>query len=228
MMSTLLEFGKNMRDSIKDKCYFDDFIKEDSERISAFVEKLKNGQIPYARVQRIKEKTTALQLGVFIARYSRGDELIELSKSFSPLFDSWTGTFNKNNYDVNLKMVSLSVLFNFEKELSKIENNLLEIDDWLTTYLLCGENNKTLVYPEHYENLRSILKNNSFDSLLSYAKNDWFDEELDCFFSHKSSENLYYGYWCFEVAAIIKKLQIADRKLANAKFYPYDLAHFQE
>ena len=105
---------------------------------------------------------------------------------------------------------------------------MLEIDDWLITYILCGENNKNLVYPEHYESLRSILKNNSFDSLLSYAENDWFNEELDCFFSHKSSENLYYGYWCFEVAAIIKKLKIDDRKLANAKFYPYDLAHFQK
>ena len=50
-----------------------------------------------------------------------------------------------------------------------------------------GENNKNLVYPEHYESLRSILKNNSLDSLLSYASNDWFDEELDCFFSHKSN-----------------------------------------
>ena len=121
----------NMRDSIRSKEYFDTFIEEDSKRIKNFTNKLNLGQVPAERISIIKERVTSLELGVFIARYSRGDELIELSKSFSPLFDSWTGTFNKNNYDVNLKMVSLSVLFNFEKELSKIESNLLEIDDWL-------------------------------------------------------------------------------------------------
>ena len=210
---------KIMRDTIKDKKYFDNFISEDSKRIINFIDKLKAGQVPANRIERIKELIFSLELGVFIAKYSRGDDLKSLYDSFCELFDKWIESFNKDNYDTNLKMISLSFL-------DKLEDKLSQIDDWLTTFIISGENNKKLIYPDHYMPLNAAIKNNDFTALINYAEDIWFDEELDCFVSHKSAENIYYGYWSFEVAAIIKKLRINDSTLKGTKYYPYDLAHF--
>ena len=215
-----------MRDSIKNKLYFDDFILEDSKRIDSFNDKLKNGLVPAGRIDRIKEKVISLEIGIFIAKYSRGDSLKSLYDSFLGLFDEWSDLFDENDYNINLKMISLAILFNYENKLNDIKDKLSKIDDWLITYILDGENRKKLVYPEHYEALQNILKNKDFSLLHDYVKNDWFNEDLDCFVSHKSAENTYSGYWCFEVAAIIKKLGIDDSELKNAKFYPYELVHF--
>lgn len=215
-----------MRDTIKRKEYFDTFIEEDSERIQNFTNKLNLDQVPKERIGIITERVMSLELGIFIARYSKGDELKDLQTSFSSLFDNWVSNFNANNYDVNLKMISLSVLFGFEDKLKQMIEELNKIDDWLVSYILSGDNQKQLIYEEHYELLQTILKNKQFNELINYVKNEWFDENLDCFFSHKSSNNVYYGYWCFEVAAIIKKLKINDSSLKNTRFYPFDLAHF--
>ena len=214
-----------MRDSIKSKEYFDRFIAEDSARIHDFSEKLESNLINENRVGRIKEKIFLIELGVFIAKYSAGEDLNSLYDSFQSLFDKWTALFSKNNYDSNLKMISLSVLFNSEKKLANLED-LSETDDWLISYILGGDNEKKLAYPEHYETLQKILKEKENETLIDYAKNRWFSEDLECFSAHKSAENTYYGYWCFEIAAIIKKLGIDDSELKNERFYPYDLVHF--
>ncbi len=36
----------------------------------------------------------------------------------------------------------------------------------------------------------------------------------------------FFGYWCFELAAIVKALAISDTSFANNEFYPRDLATF--
>ncbi len=216
-----------MRDSLKSKEYFDNFISEDSKRIASFEDNLANGKVASARIGRIKEKVFLLKLGVFIAKYSRGDDVLLLNKEFESLFDTWANTFNVNYYDANLKMLSLCILFNFEKKLDVVKAKLNNVEDWLFYYILIGENNFKLVYPAHYEKLQAVLKQNDTSMLTDYVKNSWFDEELECFFSHKSTENLYYGYWCFEVAAIIKKMKIDDSELKDIQFYPYDLVHFE-
>ena len=160
---------KMMRDTIKDKNYFDDFISEDSKRIINFADKLKAGQVPVNRIGRIKELIFSLELGVFIAKYSRGDDLKSLYDSFCELFNKWIESFNKENYDTNLKMISLSILFGYKEKLDKIEDKLTQIDDWLITFIISGENNNKLIYPEHYMVLQAVIKNNDFDALINYA-----------------------------------------------------------
>ena len=216
----------SMRDSIKNREYFDSFITEDSARIRDFSDMLKANQISEKRIGRIKEKIFLIDLGIFIAKYSAGTELNSLCDSFQPLFDAWADSFSNSNYDANLKMLSLSILFNSEQKLTRLKQNLLETGDWLISFILDGDNDKNLAYPDHYAVLQNILKEKDYASLAGYVKNGWFDKSLDCFCSHKSTEKKYCGYWCLEVAAIIKKLGIDDSGLKNEKFYPHDLVQF--
>ena len=38
-------------------------------------------------------------------------------------------------------------------------------------------------------------------------------------------DKLYYGYWCFEAGAIVKRLGFDDEDLKNEQYYPYDMVH---
>jgi hypothetical protein len=53
------------------------------------------------------------------------------------------------------------------------------------------------------------------------AKDDyWID-------LHKSKQaNNYFGYWAWEVAAIVKIKGIDDSSLKTHKYYPYDAVHW--
>ncbi len=74
-----------MRDQIKNAEYFNEFIKEDSERIKKFSNKLESGAVRPDRVQPVKITIHDLKLGIFIARYSRGDDLFLLEKEYAEL-----------------------------------------------------------------------------------------------------------------------------------------------
>jgi hypothetical protein len=45
--------------------------------------------------------------------------------------------------------------------------------------------------------------------------------------SHLSDETGYFGYWCFELAAFVKALGIADDAFADHPFYPRDLVRWR-
>ncbi len=44
----------------------------------------------------------------------------------------------------------------------------------------------------------------------------WYD-------SHKKANGSFFGYWCFELAAFVKKINIDDASFADNIFYPRDL-----
>lgn len=75
-----------MRDTLKSKKYFDEFIEEDSKRIEKFVLKLEKGEVRQERVLPVKRKIHDLKLGILIARYSKGDKISVLKNAFIELY----------------------------------------------------------------------------------------------------------------------------------------------
>jgi hypothetical protein len=43
--------------------------------------------------------------------------------------------------------------------------------------------------------------------------------------THNSRHDVYFGYWCFEAAAVAKMLGIDDAALKNHRNYPFDARH---
>lgn len=129
-----------MRDKLKDKQYFAEFIAEDSNRILNLSKKIEMGEVKDTRIIPVKQGILRLKLGIIIAKYSQGDNIEDLKSSFVQIFKEWiTIFFSPNAYNENLKMISLGILFNIEQDLlllvkkKLIENN---INDWLYDFLL--------------------------------------------------------------------------------------------
>ena len=82
-----------MRDKIKSKQYFDEFIREDHARILNLSKKIEEGKIQEARIVPVKQGIFRIALGIIIARYSRGDDIEELKLDFAWIYTEWIAAF---------------------------------------------------------------------------------------------------------------------------------------
>lgn len=227
-----------MRDTLKGKEYFEEFILEDLERVNWFSKQLRRRKVRRERIFPVKAKIHDLKLGVMIAKYSKGDSLEMLEKEYLQLIKEWGEVFEKEYYNKNLKMISLAVLF--EVDHSIIENIKLmlqkeNVNDWLFNFLLNTVDNKNiedeteLLFPESYSLLKEVVYEENREELLKkYLLEEWYNKDCGCYEAHKSKENIYYGYWSFEAGAIAKILKLNDDDLKNIQYYPYDLVHYME
>ena len=91
------------------------------------------------RIFPVKCKIHDLELGILIARYSKGDNLPVLKDAFVDLCYEWEEVFQPEYYNKNLIMISLTVLFNVGKEQMKRILDLLKnagVEDWVFEFML--------------------------------------------------------------------------------------------
>lgn len=227
-----------MRDKIYNEEYFEKFILEESNRIDKFLTKLCNGEVNSERILPVKAKVHDLQLGILIAKYSKGDSLDLLKQEYISLVEEWDNVFEPEFYNKNLKMISLAVLFNAKDSILKMISTMIKqsnINDWLFDFLLgtlhngIADSNKELLFPESFTTLKkAVYKKNAVEDLENYLSREWYCEDCGCYEAHKSKQNIYYGYWSFEAGAVAKMLKLNDEKLKQQQFYPYDLVHFND
>ena len=226
-----------MRDKIKTVEYFNDFLEEEQARISRFSDKLANGEVKPERQLPVKTKIHDLKLGILTARYSRGDSLSLLEEEYAELLKSWKEVWKPDNYNKNLKMISLGVLFDGDTMLAKAMKDMLkatEINDWLLNFLLCSwlgvkvENeNCDLIFPKDFSLLqKAVLTHNKREFLQKYLS-CWYGEDGGYYEAHKSNRKIYYGYWSFEAGAVAKILNIDDTGMEHILYYPYDLVRYK-
>lgn len=123
---------------------------------------------------------------------------------------------------------------NLNKEVNEVIGPLLcnsNINDWLYNYLIYEKKENSLLFEDVYGDLKNIIESNSNSKILeikNYLESKWYKLHSDCgwYDSHKGKQNTYYGYWSFEVGAVVKLLSLDDSVLKNTKYYPYDLVHF--
>lgn len=77
--------------------------------------------------------------------------------------------------------------------------------------------NKKIIKILNDENQEDIC-----DKLKSYLDKDWYKSHKDCYWynSHKRYPDSFYGYWAFEVAAIVKIKGLDDSTFRDNKYYP--------
>ena len=226
-----------MRDQIKDREYFNEFLQEEQARITRFSDKLANGEVKPERQLAVKTKIHDLKLGILTARYSRGDELSALEGEYAELLKSWGEVWEPDNYNKNLKMISLGVLFEGDIVLVKEMKAMLKaanIDDWLLSFLLCSwmgsemENKDVdLIFPKDFSLLQKAAQTHNRREYLQEYLSCWYREDCGCYGAHKSSQKIYYGYWSFEAGAAAKILNIDDTGMDHMPCYPYDLVHYK-
>ncbi len=217
---TILESA--IRDTYKNKSYFDQYIKEQRARIDTKLVKLQDASGD--RKQKILMSLIGYYIDLLKAEYSNGASkatmkalLVEALKNIED--------YKNATYDDLLVLLSLNVMLDTQSSIKKLvaSNKSTIAKDRLLTYLEDGGKNWNGGIPlnQHYKLLDDVFTGDPESSMETYVKN-WYESNSDSawYNRHMSDTNTYSGYWCFEAAAIVKLLHISDSKLTKYSTYP--------
>lgn len=187
------------------------------------------------------------KLDLLVAYYSGGIELSIIKQKFLELIPYFYDYWARGVYGDLLTALSFAILFDIDMEnFTILKNAAAELkvgrrtEDWLINFMIHSR------FPEvSYENCRFIFQKTDLcyqemiesdspkEELYRFAKSKWYNKQRGAAWwgSHKKIDRgfpVYFGYWCFEVAAIVKILGIDDTEYKDIVYYPYELAHFSE
>ncbi len=230
-----------LRDIFKDENYWDKCILETSERIKKFSDCSINEE-NLQRKKTLKHRLEMIRFQYIFALYSAGRNLSECKKEFIINVSNMSENWNDSCSYVNLlQYVSIAYLFNVDGDtVSKLVSMYkdLMIKDLLIEMFLNKMDNSVAVsdeicFPEIEKPLLDIMncqEKREPEFIKSFIEKSWYNLYNDApwFDSHKRSDNCYYGYWCFEVGALIKFLGIDDTSLKGTVYYPFDMVHFED
>ncbi len=226
-----------MRDFIKSKSYFDEFIIQDTGRVERFETKIKSGEVKEDRILPVKYKLIQIKTGIIIAKYSRGDSIELLRNEFESLIDLFVEAWNSESYEDNLRFASLAYLLNINTNLKdRIREKLkgTQYYDYLIDFVLVGlesdiDTNK-ISFLRQYKKLVQFIDDGNKDTFSKYL-HGWYRSHFHSswYDTHKNEDyKLYFGYWCFEAGAVAKRMGLKDDDLQKEQYYPYDMVHFAE
>ena len=218
--------------------YFDKYIEISSEIMHKYDEAFKKGKVREEREKPVKYAMSLIEEYMLIARYSRGDSILEIKEMYEEIFDKWIYVFAPDNYNQILRMLSIGICLETEKKNIIMVQNLLKEnkkEDWLLEFLMCtyvGEeydNNIKLLFKKDFEKFKDFIENSREPlDMKQILKKGWYNARRENANSHNRSDYTYCGYWSFEAGAIVKLLGIDDTILKDEKYYPYDLVHYSE
>lgn len=233
-----------MRDIIKTSDYFKRYIQKEMTKIIK-----REGLINQVISQRGEDDTVRMarlsvlnyRISILVATYSSVEDLNSIKKLLSDTINQIEKTSFTNRYVEMLWLVSMGVLLEIPMSEFEILTKIVDRDnlnDYLMGTLILSRNKnwkppvKTVKFMNPYNSFLEII--GAPDKLLAekklkqYLEKEWYKGHSDCgwYDTHKEKEDLYFGYWCFESAAIVKILELDDSSFKNIKYYPYDLVHW--
>lgn len=216
-----------MRDTRKDKAYFEKYLEYQYSRIDKKVAKLNESD--EEKKQRILISLTGFELELLKAEFSIGatkDKMKTLLNNAIEIADK----YNNITYDDLLNLLSLAVMVNDKSEACKlIKSNIARIEkDRLLKYISLYIQDRTPIWDnnlklnDEFSDLDQLFKTDDKESSLLVYLNSWYKKHsgYGWYNSHLSSSDTYCGYWSFESAAITSILGINEVALRNSIFYP--------
>ena len=222
-----------MRDTRKGKAYFDAYIEDELEAIADTERDLESGEIAPDRVASVQDWLLMEQSHLLIAKYSRGDDIAELCEMLIQMTDDFCKWWETDAYTDNLEFASMAYLFGAdENTLERIrkkmcDNRGIKTYDRLIEFILTDRNGSgDLAWEKPYHLLDEAIEQRSAEPLKTYLSR-WYSSNRSSgwYDTHKEDDDelLYYGYWCFEAAAVAKRLGLDDTLIRDNKYYPKDL-----
>lgn len=223
-----------MRDNIKDAKYYEEYLADNMKRITRFQEQLK--MLKSDNVMGRRECAAfigCLYQSRICALYSSGSCIHDIEEIY-PLFLEYLvqGVMPAEGYFDVIDALSLGVLLDAKDSLpalklivqqtnmrNKLTDTLLHsMDD---TWPIVESNNRCAWFFEFLK----CEETKRGDYLKGYLTKRWYRDHRDAswYDCHKSSFDIYVGYWSFEVAAVAKIYGVQDR--SEWPYYPYDMVH---
>ena len=234
-----------MRDRIKDENYFNMLIQKEKESIIRFEDAVKKITLEKGTLDRGVRNGYSILINSYEKEinslYSLGENLATIEESYKKLLFYYSKMWDrKYGYIELIKVLSLAVLFQVNRsDIFELEEKLIseKFDDYLVNFLIkkidsTWERKGVEFEFKVYDCLKIIVESDekiACEALKKYLQEQWYEIHRECawYDSHKSSQNVYYGYWSFEAGAIAKILNIDDSSLKDVPYYPYDLVHYK-
>jgi hypothetical protein len=233
-----------MRTDLKDRHYFDEYIQLNLDDIAFYEQCLKSADQKEDRIPAIKHQIFNMSLHTVIAQYSAGFSSEQVKDSFIdliPRFEAgWYNTENLNNkiyfdgYVQALWMVSLAILLDvavddFQRIVNTLDRKHSQdmILDVLIAAQLPRQQSEQLLYPQKIEFIKKLIDTQNLEGLKNYLDCKWYPsmKQTYWFDLDKNKNDVFFGYWSFESAAIVKVLKLEDTILKGQRYYPFDLMH---
>ncbi len=224
---------------------FKQYIIEEQEIIDYFNEGIAIKRANPEMVPSIKDAIFTSSLNKTVAHYSAGDSkamitqsLLEAITAFELGF-KWEGfAHSYAMYDQMIWMLSLAILCEISdtdfRRISAIIKRDNANDLLLSTLIHYRQSDflqgQSYIQKTPYSHLDPLVSgsNKSIAFIQNYLDKKWYQGHHDAPWHdwHKNTEfNIYFGYWAWEVAALVKIYQIDDTDLQNQKYYPYRALH---
>ena len=224
-----------MRDTIRTEEYFREKIKSNAARIEKFETTLSNTEPANERGIRLgKAHLSKLYLDCAKAAYSAGADLSEMYAYYTQAINYYKDVCVPVDSLYNVvDFLSIGVLFQKSKTefLPALEIMVEKFNsqDGLICFLLQYLQDKPLeMRQSKLSYFNQLAEGDDKIAVLSSELSHWYQHHKSAswYNSHNSKNNTYCGYWCFEIAALSKILEIDDKEFARNPYYPYDLAHY--
>jgi hypothetical protein len=220
-----------MRDTRKSESYFTEYTAYERERIQKKKEKMIQCS-DETKIIRISSSLFLYQMNLLIASFSKGAEKDELKT----LFQDCCSTVQRMavlTYEDALRLSSFSVILEcrdaFQKAVERFPTVYKgdKLLNGLCSFIVSGTAAWEGVYqfPRIYGAMEDVLnaesKSEKEKALLNYL-NDWYERnQTSAWYDTLNSPNdVYYGYWSFESAAIAAIFGLNCDVLAQSKYFP--------
>ena len=221
-----------IRDRNKSEKYFENFIDNKTKIITTFQKNLDKGKVNENQISAINKAIFENKLYLLIGYYSLGKDKQFLKKNFEKFIYDTDKNWNPNSGYIkilwiislaNLLLKSEDYISYFDKLITKYNYN-----DWLLDFLLHKNkfNTFTFIMNQPYSQYKEIVNSeNTIYNLKTFLSNNWYHSHKDMawYNSHLDKKFIYYGYWSFESAAIIKILNLNNTQFIDIKYFPSDL-----
>jgi hypothetical protein len=231
------------REVFKDAAYFDTVVRIKNQNISKY-------QLEIAQSQQDKTNLYTLlfqeNLTLLIAQYSRGDETLKLENTFIDVLKALINYYETpvykpfnfyalDEYITAIWLVAWAFILDIDHKYINLLISIIDSrgkDAFFDSLVSLKSSNKVtsshLIYPQLYNSLLASLslqdKQQQANLISDFLRNYYQGcQEVSWHNSHLQNNYHFFGYWCFELAALVKILKLDDRLYANNLFYPRDL-----
>lgn len=237
------------REKLMTQEYFDEEVKYEIETIEEFKNDLldlkgTNPKDVASFLYSIFRKSYEL----FILKYSQGEDIFLLKSTFKDIINSYEEYANhpfaekinfneeQEDYETSLWLISIAILLKLnEQDFNKLlicignegEDELFEA--LVATRIKGRRKAKKLIYLEKYHYLLSANKEGATSSAIQQFLLSWYGNMKDCYWydNHKGKDGGgFFGYWCWEAAAVSVAFNIDDSCFRDLQYYPKDIADY--
>lgn len=223
-----------VRDSIKDKKYFEEFIDYQNTRIKKFTDILNTLKTNKSDENKVIQCTIILAIFIkdkIVAMYSYGYSKDDIKTEFDKYIEYLLVT-GIASYNEMVDFLSLAILLDCTAEQVEKFMSIKQFDDSLVLMLKNYLMEKKIVkfdaqleYETDSEIFVQYLNSDCEEKeVLEYIENNWYESnsEAPWYDSHNNNNDIYVGYWCWVGAAVLKIKEVS-LIVADCKYLPSDL-----